>query len=241
MPSLHPFHRNRLAYYKLPQPVTLAQIAPSNPGIDSDHPSHSTRLSSHLAPRNLGSPCQPTISVESKQSRTKIHSSSQFPKQNRMATSSQRPIQQSMDSDSGTTHSEEPRNTPREIVQRPLAQTHPASSCSGPTYGTYGSIARKDDLHGREKDKKECKRLEKLEPRVLALYSKVDSLLACQKPISELPIQERLKLHSRELESWIQELVIPAVKSEPSPTLLSTFVVPTTPSQLSSLLQGPTQ
>ena len=64
-------------------------------------------------------------------------------------------------------------------------------------------LARNDNLHSREKDEKERKRLEKLPPRVFALYSKVDLLLlACDKPrIFELPIQERLKLHSRELET----------------------------------------
>ena len=58
-------------------------------------------------------------------------------------------------------------------------------------------LARKnDDLHGCEKDEKERKRLEKLQPRVLTLYPKVVLLLACcDKPIFELPIQERfLKL-----------------------------------------------
>ena len=56
--------------------------------------------------------------------------------------------------------------------------------------------------HGREKDEKERRRLERLQPRVLlALYSKVDLLLACDKPIFDLPtIQERVKLFSRELE-----------------------------------------
>ena len=71
-------------------------------------------------------------------------------------------------------------------------------------------LARNDDLHGREKDEKERKRLKKLQP--LALYSRVDLLLACDKPtIFELPIQERLKLYSRELEAWVR-LVTPTVK-----------------------------
>ena len=61
------------------------------------------------------------------------------------------------------------------------------------------------DLHGREKDKKERNRLKKLQPRsILTLYSKVDLLPAYDKPpIFKLPIQERLKLHGRELETWV--------------------------------------
>ena len=68
-----------------------------------------------------------------------------------------------------------------------------------------------DDLHGREKDEKERKELEKLHLKVLLLYSKVNLLLDCAKPIFELPIQERLKLHSRELETWVR-LVTPTIK-----------------------------
>ena len=62
-------------------------------------------------------------------------------------------------------------------------------------------LTRNKDLHGREKDEQEGKRLEKLHPRGIALYFKVDLLLACDKPIFELPILERMKLHSRELET----------------------------------------
>ena len=40
----------------------------------------------------------------------------------------------------------------------------------------------------------------------------MDLLLACDKPIFELPILERMKLHSRELvETWVR-LVTPTVK-----------------------------
>ena len=39
----------------------------------------------------------------------------------------------------------------------------------------------------------------------------MDLLLACDKPIFELPIQERLKLQSRELDTWVR-LVTPTVK-----------------------------
>jgi hypothetical protein len=72
-------------------------------------------------------------------------------------------------------------------------------------------LIRNDDLHGRDKDKQERKRIAKLRPHVLALYSKQDLLLACDKPIFELPIRERMKLHSRELSTWIA-LVTPTVK-----------------------------
>jgi hypothetical protein len=72
-------------------------------------------------------------------------------------------------------------------------------------------LIRNDDLHGRDKDEQERKRMEKLRPHVLALYSKQSLLLACDKSILELPIQERMKLHSRELATWIA-LVTPTVK-----------------------------
>ena len=39
----------------------------------------------------------------------------------------------------------------------------------------------------------------------------MDLLLACDKPIFDLPILERMKLHSRELETWVR-LVTPTVK-----------------------------
>ena len=110
MPSLHPSLRNRLAYSKLPPPVTPTQRATSNPRKDSNHPSHSTRPCSHFDPRNPGSPSQSIISNESQQLRTRLQSSCQLTEQNRMATSSQRLIQQPMDLDSGTTHSRQTRN-----------------------------------------------------------------------------------------------------------------------------------
>jgi hypothetical protein len=72
-------------------------------------------------------------------------------------------------------------------------------------------ISRNEDLHGRDNDEKERKRLEKLRPRILALYAKKDLLMACDKPILELPIHTRMKLHSRELETWVR-LVTPTIK-----------------------------
>jgi hypothetical protein len=60
-----------------------------------------------------------------------------------------------------------------------------------------------EDLHGRENDEKERKRIEQLRFRVLAVYSKQDLLLACDKPIFDMPINERMKLKSGELSTWV--------------------------------------
>jgi hypothetical protein len=72
-------------------------------------------------------------------------------------------------------------------------------------------LNRNDDLHGRENDEKERKRIEQLRFRVLALYSKGDLLLACDKPIFDMPIDERMKLKSGELSTWVR-LVTATVK-----------------------------
>ena len=72
-------------------------------------------------------------------------------------------------------------------------------------------LIRNDDLHRRDKEEKKHKRLAKQRPRILALYSTKDRLLACDKPILDLPLPDRLKLHSRELETWIR-LVTPTIK-----------------------------
>jgi hypothetical protein len=72
-------------------------------------------------------------------------------------------------------------------------------------------LIRNEDLHGRDKDENERKRLEKLHPRVVALYAKKDSLLARDKTILALPIQDRMQLHSRELATWVN-LVTPTIK-----------------------------
>jgi hypothetical protein len=72
-------------------------------------------------------------------------------------------------------------------------------------------LNRNDDLHGRENDEKERKRIEQLRFRVLALYSKRDLLLACDKPIFDMPIDERMKLKSGELSTWVR-LVTATVK-----------------------------
>jgi hypothetical protein len=72
-------------------------------------------------------------------------------------------------------------------------------------------INRNDDRHGGENDEKERKRIEQLRFRVLALYSKRDLLLACDKPIFDTPIDERIKLKSGELSTWVR-LVTATVK-----------------------------
>ena len=53
----------------------------------------------------------------------------------------------------------------------------------GPTCSNYGSLATMICMDAR-KTKKERKPLERLQPRVLVLYAKVDLLLACDKPTS---------------------------------------------------------
>jgi hypothetical protein len=72
-------------------------------------------------------------------------------------------------------------------------------------------IVRNGDLHGNDRATKEAKRLQKITPRVVALYEKVDTLLAADKSIFEMPIEIRLQSHINELESWVR-LVTPTVK-----------------------------
>jgi hypothetical protein len=72
-------------------------------------------------------------------------------------------------------------------------------------------LLRNDDLHGRDKEEKERKRIDKLTPRIHAIYALKDRLLACDKPILDLPIHDRLQLHSRELSTWLA-LITPTVK-----------------------------
>jgi hypothetical protein len=74
-----------------------------------------------------------------------------------------------------------------------------------------GWLMRNDDLHGRDRPQREQKRMEKLKPKVTALYAQVGSLLAEDKVLFDVPIQTKLKLSSGELESWIK-LVTPTVK-----------------------------
>jgi hypothetical protein len=52
-------------------------------------------------------------------------------------------------------------------------------------------LLRNDDLHGRDKEEKERKRLDKLTPRIHVIYALKDRLLACDKPILDLPPSTR--------------------------------------------------
>jgi hypothetical protein len=73
-------------------------------------------------------------------------------------------------------------------------------------------LIRNDDLHGRDRQQREKKRIEiLLTPRVVALYAKADTLLAADKDIFEIPIQTRLTFPSGELSTWIK-LVTPTVR-----------------------------
>ncbi len=72
-------------------------------------------------------------------------------------------------------------------------------------------IQRNEDLHGHENDEKERKRIDKLRFQIQALYSKQPMLLACDRPIFDLPIDERMKLKSGELTTWVK-LVTATVK-----------------------------
>jgi hypothetical protein len=71
-------------------------------------------------------------------------------------------------------------------------------------------LARNEDLHSRNGDEKERKRLEKPHPRI-TVHAKQDLLLASDKQIFELPIHDHMLLHGRELETWAR-LVMPTVK-----------------------------
>jgi hypothetical protein len=72
-------------------------------------------------------------------------------------------------------------------------------------------LTRNNDLHGREKNERECKRIEKLAPQVIALYAQVDHLLASDKILFDTPIAERLQAPSREISTWIRP-VTPTIK-----------------------------
>jgi hypothetical protein len=68
-----------------------------------------------------------------------------------------------------------------------------------------------DDLHGRDRQQREQKRLEKLTPKVEALYDQATTLLTADKEIFAIPIHTRLTFPSREIETWIK-LVTPTVR-----------------------------
>jgi hypothetical protein len=72
-------------------------------------------------------------------------------------------------------------------------------------------LPRNEDLHGHDNDEKERKRIDKLRFQIHALHSKQSLLLACDRPIFDLPIDEGVKLKSGELTTWVK-LVAATVK-----------------------------
>jgi hypothetical protein len=66
-------------------------------------------------------------------------------------------------------------------------------------------------LHGRDRQQREKKRLEKLTPKIEALYAKAELLLAADRDVFAIPIQTRLTFPSGELKTWIK-LVTPTVR-----------------------------
>jgi hypothetical protein len=96
-----------------------------------------------------------------------------------------------------------------------------------------------DDLHGRDSNEKECKRLQMLRPRITALHAKQGLLLASDKQIFELPIHDCMLRHSRKLETCWVRLVTRPLSKEHSPMLNSTFVTPIIPYQISPPLHDP--
>jgi hypothetical protein len=72
-------------------------------------------------------------------------------------------------------------------------------------------LIRNDDLHGRDRQQREKKRIEKLTPRIRALYAKADTLLAADRDIFSIPLATRLTFPSGELKTWIN-LVTPTVR-----------------------------
>jgi hypothetical protein len=72
-------------------------------------------------------------------------------------------------------------------------------------------LARNACLHGRKEDETERKRLEKSRPQVSAPHATHALLLAFHKQLFKLPMQQRMQLHSRQLETWVR-LVTRTVK-----------------------------
>ena len=126
---LYPHHsRNRLANSQLPQMIPLAHRAHSKPGQYSCHPPHPARSGSHSPSRHSRCALKPTLLDGSQQSRIHLPSAPKHPKQNLMATSSQRLLQQTMDPDPGNAHSAWwLRYQPQIIVGRLMAQINPPS------------------------------------------------------------------------------------------------------------------
>jgi hypothetical protein len=72
-------------------------------------------------------------------------------------------------------------------------------------------LIRNDDLHGRDRQQREKKCIEKLTPRIVALYDKADTVLAADKDIFAIPIDTQLTFPSGELKAWIT-LATPTIK-----------------------------
>jgi hypothetical protein len=72
-------------------------------------------------------------------------------------------------------------------------------------------LIRNDDLHGRGRQQREQKRIEKLTPRIIALYEQAGSLLAADREIFAIPLHTRLTFPSGELKTWVK-LVTPTVR-----------------------------
>jgi hypothetical protein len=72
-------------------------------------------------------------------------------------------------------------------------------------------LSRNDDLHGRDRQKQEQKRIQKLIPRITALYKKADLLLAANRDIFSIPLHTCLTFPSGELKTWVK-LVTPTIK-----------------------------
>jgi hypothetical protein len=72
-------------------------------------------------------------------------------------------------------------------------------------------LIRNDDLHGRDRQQREQKRIEKLAPRIIALYETSGSLLVTDRDIFAIPLHTRLTFPSGELKTW-DKLVTPTVR-----------------------------
>jgi hypothetical protein len=72
-------------------------------------------------------------------------------------------------------------------------------------------LIHNDDLHGRDRQQRERKRIKKLTPRIVNLYKKADILLVADKDIFAIPLTTRLTFPSGELSTWIK-LITPTVK-----------------------------
>jgi hypothetical protein len=82
-------------------------------------------------------------------------------------------------------------------------------------------LLRNDDLHGRDRQQCEQKRIQKLPPQVTALYDKADLLLANDKDLFAIPIETRLTFPSGKLKTWIKLVTPPSNTPLQTPTNFS--------------------